>query len=454
MSSRTSSLSTFTTTPSTICPSSTSTIVPSTASANDMPPRSSSTTWRGVYSPCSSIVPPGLGEAAGEAEATAASPSSTAGSDISSGNGSTLRVVVFRIGGAPSATTGGPGYQAWLFASAPCRGGVERPARDEHELRAVNGRGLATVRARVNGPHGLGLQPHAHGEQLELAWRVARRPQIGGRIAPGLVLDGGPLVVGRGRGVEPVAILEEPDLEVGRERGQEDLASRAYRSRHAGENGSVVPGADQPEGPLAQADDGVELALEVEVPRVGSREGDAGWGVGGGEVDEPLGDVDPHDGNPEPAQRVGVASRTAPDVEHPSRGVEAEFRDEEPNLLGRALRERIPQIRGPEMLGDGLEPMRQVSPPNRRFGGESIGARLSAGTKASCRSTGKAGSIGRPKGAGGAAPLGHPPPPRGVGATSARGLSGRTPTPAGTSSSACRRSAGRSRRPWPPRSRR
>ena len=46
MSSRTSSLSTLTTVPWTIWPSSTSTMVPSMASANDMP-RSSAVTWRG-----------------------------------------------------------------------------------------------------------------------------------------------------------------------------------------------------------------------------------------------------------------------------------------------------------------------------------------------------------------------------------------------------------------------
>jgi hypothetical protein len=47
MSSSTSSLSTFTTVPCTIWPSSTSTSVPAMASAKDMP-RSSAVTWRGV----------------------------------------------------------------------------------------------------------------------------------------------------------------------------------------------------------------------------------------------------------------------------------------------------------------------------------------------------------------------------------------------------------------------
>src|ERR1700736_296846 len=38
-------------------PSSNSTMVPAMASSSDMPSRSSSTTWRGVYSPASSNVP-------------------------------------------------------------------------------------------------------------------------------------------------------------------------------------------------------------------------------------------------------------------------------------------------------------------------------------------------------------------------------------------------------------
>src|SRR5215831_20216605 len=58
MSRRTSSLSTFTTVPWTIWPSSTSTSVSSIASANDMP-RSSAVTWRGVYVPSSAKVPRG-----------------------------------------------------------------------------------------------------------------------------------------------------------------------------------------------------------------------------------------------------------------------------------------------------------------------------------------------------------------------------------------------------------
>ncbi len=57
MSSRTSSLSTLTTVPETMSPSSNSTIVPEMASSKDWPPRSSAMTWRGMYSPASSKVP-------------------------------------------------------------------------------------------------------------------------------------------------------------------------------------------------------------------------------------------------------------------------------------------------------------------------------------------------------------------------------------------------------------
>src|SRR5581483_5023853 len=59
MSSSTSSLSTLTTVPVTMSPSSNSTMVPEMASANDMPPRSSLTTCIGWYSPSESVQPKG-----------------------------------------------------------------------------------------------------------------------------------------------------------------------------------------------------------------------------------------------------------------------------------------------------------------------------------------------------------------------------------------------------------
>src|ERR1044072_6474349 len=80
MSSSTSSLSTLTTVPVTMSPSSNSTIVPEIASANDIPPRSSLTTAMGWYSPSASV-PPNVGDggAAGAGAAAASSASVAAG---------------------------------------------------------------------------------------------------------------------------------------------------------------------------------------------------------------------------------------------------------------------------------------------------------------------------------------------------------------------------------------
>src|SRR5437764_10776167 len=70
MSRSTSSLSTLTTVPVTMSPSSNSTMVPEMASAKDMPPRSSLTTCIGWYSPSASV-PPNEGDAAGAGAASA-----------------------------------------------------------------------------------------------------------------------------------------------------------------------------------------------------------------------------------------------------------------------------------------------------------------------------------------------------------------------------------------------
>ena len=55
-------------------------------------------------------------------------------------------------------------------------------------------------------------------------------------------------------------------------------------------------------------------------------------------------------------QRERVAPGTAPDVEHPHPRFEPECADEEVDLLGRALGERVLQVGGPEELGDRVEP--------------------------------------------------------------------------------------------------
>ena len=79
--------------------------------------------------------------------------------------------------------------------------------------------------------------------------------------------------------------------------------------------------------------------------------------VPAGQVDERLGDVDAvHDDAP-PGELVGVAPGPAPDVEHPRPGLEPERGDDVVDLLHGPLRERVAQVRRPEVIGDRFEPV-------------------------------------------------------------------------------------------------
>ena len=65
---------------------------------------------------------------------------------------------------------------------------------------------------------------------------------------------------------------------------------------------------------------------------------------------------------PRAGQRVRVAARAAPDVEHPHARLEPERVDEEVDLLRGALGERVAEVRRAEVVGDRLEPVvRRVS---------------------------------------------------------------------------------------------
>src|SRR5205807_1801517 len=87
MSRSTSSLSTLTTVPVTMSPSSNSTMVPEMASANDMPPRSSLTTCIGWYSPSASLPPNGAGAAGAASAVAGAGSESESGAGLAAGSG-------------------------------------------------------------------------------------------------------------------------------------------------------------------------------------------------------------------------------------------------------------------------------------------------------------------------------------------------------------------------------
>jgi hypothetical protein len=75
------------------------------------------------------------------------------------------------------------------------------------------------------------------------------------------------------------------------------------------------------------------------------------------EVDKTLRDVDTDDLAAAGGQGVGMAARTAADVEHPGASFELELVEEELDLLLRSLRERVAQVRRAQMIGDRLEPV-------------------------------------------------------------------------------------------------
>src|SRR5438874_6513007 len=92
MSRSTSSLSTLTTVPVTMSPSSNSTIVPEMASAKEMPPRSSLTTCIGWYSPSASVppnagAPPAAGASSAVPGGSGVSPEGTASAGGAAGVG-------------------------------------------------------------------------------------------------------------------------------------------------------------------------------------------------------------------------------------------------------------------------------------------------------------------------------------------------------------------------------
>ena len=63
-------------------------------------------------------------------------------------------------------------------------------------------------------------------------------------------------------------------------------------------------------------------------------------------------DVDPVHGDAALGQGVRVSTRTTPHVEYPHAGREREGGNQELDLLAGALRERVSQVRRPEVVGD------------------------------------------------------------------------------------------------------
>ena len=84
-----------------------------------------------------------------------------------------------------------------------------------------------------------------------------------------------------------------------------------------------------------------------------------------GQLDEAVADVDAVHGDAPPGELVRVTPRTAPDVEDAGRGAESERLDEEVDLLDRALRERVPEVRAPRWSAIGSNQWSGSAPLNR-----------------------------------------------------------------------------------------
>ena len=135
-----------------------------------------------------------------------------------------------------------------------------------------------------------------------------------------LVADRGPLVEHTDGGVEALPLLEEADGEGGRKRGDSEPTTGPERGGNALEGSRLVAATEEPESPLAETDDGVELAVVGELADVADlearRQPVRGCGISG-QGDEVVRQVDAHHVDPAPGECERVPAGTASDVEHP-----------------------------------------------------------------------------------------------------------------------------------------
>ena len=179
------------------------------------------------------------------------------------------------------------------------------------------------------------------------------------------------LVQHAGRGIERLAVLEEPD-------GERSTRTRVSASRPPGrsargdpaEHVDLVAPAEQPEAALAQADHGVELAVERELAHVEHLEASPASALGRrrvtGERDEVGRVVDADDVDARAGRARARGARARSRRRAPAARLEPERVDEEVDLLLGPLRERVAQVRRPEERRDRVEPRPSESPGHRR----------------------------------------------------------------------------------------
>ena len=211
------------------------------------------------------------------------------------------------------------------------------------------------------------LESRTLGQQPQLPWCVTGGPQVGLGRSPRLGTNLGALVIDPRGGIEAVSILQVGHLEVGRERREGEPTARAEGATNAVEHGKIglqqlgIGGIDgrstQPERPLAQRDRCVEHTVKLEGPSVGPLEGCTVGRVGRGHLDEALRNVHPGHVDATPGELVAVAARSTADVEQRHPRLQAEQDDQRVHLPNRALRKRIAQVGGAEVVGQPFKPV-------------------------------------------------------------------------------------------------
>jgi hypothetical protein len=137
-----------------------------------------------------------------------------------------------------------------------------------------------------------------------------------------------------------------------------DTAAWTHGVSHTFENNRVAfLTVQQTKAALTERDGGIELAGEVEQSGVTPIESGPGWRGLRGEVDEALRYIDANDFETATGEGMCVTAGSAADVEDAITVVEGKGVEQKIDFLLRAFRERVPEIRRPQVRSYRFEPM-------------------------------------------------------------------------------------------------
>ncbi len=159
--------------------------------------------------------------------------------------------------------------------------------------------------------------------------------------------------------IEVLARFEMTDRERCMKGGDRNPTAGADGACEPLDQAGVLRAAQQTEPALAQADERVVVVVRVEVAHIAKRERRGQLllgGCGACELDEGRRRIDPMAHDPTPRERQAVPPWATTQVEHPHPRLEVERPHQERDFLLRPLRERIAQVRSPEILRNRIEP--------------------------------------------------------------------------------------------------